>query len=69
MSSRTQAERITALEVQVAIMTEELRDSNRKLDDLLSVKNRGIGAFWLATALVGTSLAGFVNFIVDWVKG
>ncbi len=69
MSNRTQAERIAALEIQVNLLTSEITEVNRKLDDLLAIKNRGIGAFWLASTLVGASLFGFVNVLMDWVKG
>ena len=72
----TQAERITALEIQLSHMLEEshrtnikLDHTNDKLDELLSLKSKGIGAFWLASALTGTGIVGFGLQILDWLKG
>jgi hypothetical protein len=65
----TQAERITALEVRVEELIDGQKTMNGKIDDLLSLKHKGAGAFWLASILVGTSIAGFVTQIVSWFKG
>jgi hypothetical protein len=40
-----------------------------KLDELLGLKNKGMGAFWLASSLLGTSLIGAVSFFLSWMKG
>lgn len=72
----TQVERIAALEVQVAYVRAEQAEISmkqaeisRKLDDLLSMRDKGIGAFWLASALFGTSVLGVVAIFVSWLKG
>jgi hypothetical protein len=59
----TQAERITALEVQVAAMQKTQLEINDKLDELLTLRNKGIGAFWLASALIGTGFVGFFDIL------
>lgn len=64
-----QAERITALEVTVASQNVKLDAMSDKLDELLTLKNRGVGAFWLASTLVGTGIIGAVLGFIDWLKG
>lgn len=46
-------ERVNALEEKVDAM-------NHKLDDLLALKYKGAGAFWLMTTLFGTGLFGLL---------
>jgi len=72
----TQAERITALETQMAYLVAELRETNERqkqtnarLEDLLALRNKGLGAFWLATTLFGTSLIGIATVFMSWLKG
>jgi hypothetical protein len=67
--ARTQAERITALETELSYIRNELRASNQKLDELLALRNKGAGAFMLASALFGTSLMGVVALVVTWWRG
>jgi hypothetical protein len=64
----TQGERITALETEVRYLKDELRTMNGKLDDLLSLKAKGQGAFWLATTIFGTSFAVFISYVVSYFK-
>lgn len=66
--SKTQAERIAALETQMEYIKQQLAESNKKLDNLLELRYKGAGAFWLASALFGTSLIGFVSAILGWWK-
>jgi hypothetical protein len=65
----TQAERITALEVQVGQLSRDVNVMNSKLDELLALRNKGAGAFWLASLLFGTTLLGVAGVIVNWMKG
>lgn len=60
----TQAERITALEVRVSDMQTQQQEMNNKLDDLLAMRHKGMGAFWLASALIGTGIIGFLDLLV-----
>lgn len=71
----TQAERIAALEVQVASMEKtieahvaEQHKINEKLDLLLAYKNKGVGAFWLATTLSGIGAFSIFAQILDWFR-
>lgn len=65
---RTQAERITALEVQVINLSTDLREANTKLDQLLELKNKGMGAFWLVSILMGSAFSVMSTFIWDLFK-
>lgn len=60
----TQAERIAALEVRVSEMQKQQTEINNKLDDLLGLRNKGVGVFWLASALLGTGIVGFLDVLV-----
>jgi hypothetical protein len=69
----TQGERITALEIQVANLVKvheedslRRRELTNKLDDLLAMRNKGIGAFWLASTLLGTGIVGFIVQLISW---
>jgi len=39
-----------------------------KLDDLLALKNKGMGAVWLITALVGSGILGLISTLVQWAR-
>lgn len=65
-SGTTQAERIAALEVRVLDLLATNQEANQKLDDLLAMRNKGIGAFWLASTLLGTGIVGFIVQLISW---
>ena len=69
-------ERVTRLETEVKQVLENqaalkgtIEDVHVKLDDLLALKNKGMGALWFASALVGTGVVSFFWLFVDWIKG
>lgn len=75
----TNAERLTAIEVEFRLHREqtekdmkELKTQNetmqKSIESLLSLKSKGQGAFWLATTLFGTSFALFITYVVSWFK-
>ena len=67
--TKSDGERIAALETLVTVMIAEQREMRGKIEDLLAMRNKGIGAFWLASTLIGTSIVGAVLTIIDWLKG
>lgn len=67
--TKSDGERIAALETLVGILREEQREANRKLDELLTFRNKGVGAFWLASALLGTGIVGSIVTFISWLKG
>lgn len=64
----TQGERIAALETEVRLLKETVNDMDGKLDTLLALRNKGAGAFWLASTLIGTGIIGALTVLIDWVK-
>lgn len=71
----TQAERIRALEVEVRGQSQEIADLKTsinsmegKLDDLLALKNKGAGVFWLFSAIIGSGIIGLGLQVIDWFK-
>lgn len=65
----TQIERIAALEVEVASLKSTVSSIDAKLDELLALRNKGAGAFWLASALLGTGIVGSLGWFFDLFKG
>lgn len=70
MTERTQGEKITALEVELSEFrkqtSEEIADIGAKLDSLLELKNKGMGAFWLISILMGAAFTVITTFVADW---
>lgn len=67
-NTNSQVERITALEVRVSDLQKGQQEIKQKLDDLLAMRYKGIGAFWLASTLVGTGIVGFVTNFFQWIS-
>jgi len=59
----TQNERLARLEERVQALEEQVDKMNGKLDDLLALRNKGAGVFWLMSLLMGTGIAGFIYSI------
>jgi hypothetical protein len=64
----TQAERIMAVEVRVKELEDKVDAMNKKLDTLLELRYKGAGAFWLASALIGTGIIGAVAQFLNWLR-
>lgn len=75
-----QAERLAIVEVEVKSVKEELHEHkietraqleivNKKLDDLLQLKYKGMGAFWLAASIIGSGVWGIVMMAINLFKG
>jgi hypothetical protein len=39
-----------------------------KLDDLLALKNKGAGVFWLFSAIIGSGILGLIFQVVGYFK-
>lgn len=68
MSTQAQSERITALEVEVRLLKQDVEKMNDKLDQLLALKHKGAGAFWFFSAILGSSVIGAVSLIADYFR-
>lgn len=61
-----QAQRVAVLELEVKLLRENLQVITNKLDELLILRQRGLGAFWLASTLLGTGIVGTVVAIINY---
>lgn len=66
---KSDAERIGVLEYQMAELMLQSDRIETKLDELLQLKSKGMGAFWLASTLLGTGVIGIVVALVSWMRG
>jgi hypothetical protein len=65
----TQVERIASMEVRITQLENKVDDMNSKLDELLALRYKGVGAFWVASSLIGTGIVGFVVQVLNWLRG
>lgn len=63
------AERIAVLELKVQGLSDEIKTMDGKLDELLTIKSKGQGAFWIASALFGTLILGIVVPVIRYIMG
>jgi hypothetical protein len=63
------AERIAVLELQVKLLQLTVESTNTKLDELLTLRSKGVGAFWIASSLFGTGLIGAITLVAQWMRG
>lgn len=56
------AERVAVLETKL----EKLDSIESKLDDLLHLKSKGMGALWLVSLLVGSGMLGLVAAVISF---
>jgi hypothetical protein len=48
---------------------EKFKEVTDKLDDLLALRNKGVGVFWLVSSLVGAGILGGAVQFVKWLVG
>jgi len=65
----TAVERIATLEAENKELKKNQEVILEKLDLLLGLRHKGIGAFWVISALTGTGLIGFVFSVISWIRG
>lgn len=63
------AGRIATLETEMVHLKKSNEEIKVKLDQLLELRSKGVGAFWLASLLLGTSIVGTLVTFIDWVRG
>lgn len=61
--------RLAVLEHRVNSFDMKITAIDNKLDELLQLRSKGMGAFWLASSLFGTSILGLIITMVNWMKG
>lgn len=65
----TEGERLAVLEYKDSLREQQLNSMDAKLDELLTLRSKGMGAFWLASALLGTGLIGLIYAAINYFKG
>lgn len=76
----TNSERMARVEVEVQELKESFREHKEetnkkfveisgKLDDLLALRNKGVGVFWLVSSLIGAGILGGAVQFVKWLVG
>lgn len=71
MTARTpnQNERLAVLETEVRQLTKLVNEMDAKIDQLVELRARGVGAFWVASAIFGTGIVGSAISLWHWIKG
>jgi len=64
----SEIERVAALEVKMEAVLQAQVETNKKLDELTALRNKGWGIFWVASGILGTSFAAFFTQIASWLK-
>lgn len=65
----TNNERLSMLEVEVKALKDQVNRMDQKLDDLLALRNKGVGVFWLISSLIGTGIVGAFFQLAKWLNG
>lgn len=65
----TNNERLAVLETRVASLEQTTERIEQKLDELISLKHKGMGVFWLAATLVGAGFAVALSALSAWFRG
>lgn len=62
------AVRLALLEANVTSLVTIMEERDKKLDELLTLKHRGMGAIWLASLIFGSSLLAAVATLISWIR-
>lgn len=62
-------ERIAALETEVSSLKVVTTSMDSKLDELLALKHKGMGAVWFASLILGSGLMTFIGNFFNIFKG
>ncbi len=60
--------RLALLEANVTSLVTLMEERDKKLDELLALKQEGMGAIWLASLIFGSSLLAAVVTLISWIK-
>lgn len=61
-------ERLAVIEHRLNTVESNYKAIDQKLDQIVSLRDRGMGAFWLASALVGIGGLSLVSLAFKWIK-
>lgn len=60
-------ERLARVEEQVNELRAKVDSMDDKLDDLLALRYKGAGAFWLAAGLIGAGIIGAIGQFLHYI--
>ncbi len=63
----SEPERIAALETEVRLLKETVQELTKLVNDLIGLRNKGAGAFWLATSLAGAGAISICLQVLHWL--
>ena len=63
---RPLGERVATLETKLELITTELTEIKEKLDELLTLKHKGLGALGLVSVLVGSGVIGLIAIVLNF---
>jgi hypothetical protein len=69
MTEPTQRERLATLETQMAHLTATVDGMDAKLTSLVTLKDKGAGAIWLAGLLWASGIIGGIGALWQWLRG
>lgn len=69
MTEETMEVRIALLEAGLGRLITEMEARDKKIDELLTLKNKGMGALWFVSLIIGSSVLSAVALLVDWIRG
>ncbi len=68
-TQKSAEERLALLEYKDELKGKTLEAMDHKLDELLALRQKGMGAFWVASSILGTGIIGAIALVVQWLKG
>lgn len=60
---------MAAMRAEHTALRDVINSQNEKLDSLLELKAKGMGAIWLASAVLGSGILGVLYMITSWMRG
>lgn len=61
--------RLALVENKMEKLSKDLESIEKKIDALLELKNKGLGAVWLVTLIFGSSLVAGMASVMNWMRG
>lgn len=60
---------MAAMRAEHTALRDVINSQNEKLDSLLELKAKGMGAIWLASAVLGSGILGALYMMTSWLRG
>jgi hypothetical protein len=63
------AKDIAVLQHQIVTLQKGMEDLSKKMDEILDLRAKGQGAFWVGAGLFGIGLTTLIGPIIEWFRG